>query len=399
MKMAATSSTRATRRRPTSSHDAEGFFTVGDIGYLNDDGYLFLCDRKSDMIIAGGINIYPAEIEGCIHEHPQVADVAVFGIPDDDMGEQIKAVVQPLPGVAGDDALRASIMEHVREKLGKYKWPRSIDFMDELPREPTGKLLKRKLRDPYWEGRDRDLMGPWCCDPDLHGGAGARVSGRLHALGRPVIGRFLTGLRDGRILAVRLADGRVLVPPTEYDPATSGRRGRGRPLDRGRSARHGAVVHLGRATAEGQARSRSRSRSRSSAPTAPTPRSCTWSTAAVRTRSRSVHGSRRVGAPNGSAITDIEAWMPLGDGEEPEPAPLHVPADDEQPVTGITVPISLKFVNTAGESTARYLVGLGEGKIIGGRAPNSTDVYADHAAPIRRPASRRRSRSRSATPA
>ena len=83
------------------SHDAEGYFTVGDVGYFNEDGYLFLCDRKSDMIIAGGVNIYPAEIEGCIHEHPQVADVAVFGIPDDDMGEQIKAVVEPMPGVAG----------------------------------------------------------------------------------------------------------------------------------------------------------------------------------------------------------------------------------------------------------------------------------------------------------
>jgi long-chain acyl-CoA synthetase len=143
--------------KTNKSHDAEGFFTVGDVGYFNEDGYLFLCDRKSDMIIAGGINIYPAEIEGCIHEHPQVADVAVFGIPDDDMGEQIKAVVQPLPGVAADDALRESIMEHVRSRIGKYKWPRSIDFVDELPREPTGKLLKRKLRDPYWEGRDRAI--------------------------------------------------------------------------------------------------------------------------------------------------------------------------------------------------------------------------------------------------
>ena len=139
------------------SHDAEGYFTVGDVGYLNEDGYLFLCDRKSDMIIAGGVNIYPAEIEGVIHEHPQVADVAVFGIPDPDMGEQIKAVIEPMPGVAPDDALRESVMEHVRGKLGKYKWPRSIDFTDELPREPTGKLLKRKLRDPYWEGRDRAI--------------------------------------------------------------------------------------------------------------------------------------------------------------------------------------------------------------------------------------------------
>src|SRR4051794_18674121 len=144
------------KAKTDSSHDAEGFFTVGDIGYFNEDGFLFLCDRKSDMIIAGGVNIYPAEIEGAIQEHPQVADVAVFGIPDEDMGEQIKAVVQPL-GVAGDEALRASIVEHIQKRLGKYKWPRSIDFVDELPREPTGKLLKRKLRDPYWEGRDRAI--------------------------------------------------------------------------------------------------------------------------------------------------------------------------------------------------------------------------------------------------
>ena len=136
------------------SHDAEGYFTVGDVGYLNDDGYLFLCDRKSDMIIAGGVNIYPAEIEGEILAHPSVADVGVFGIPDPDMGEQIKAVVQPIEGVEGDDALRASIMEHLAGRLAKFKWPRSIDFSDELPREPTGKLLKRKLRDPYWADRE-----------------------------------------------------------------------------------------------------------------------------------------------------------------------------------------------------------------------------------------------------
>jgi len=142
------------RAKTDESHDAEGFFTVGDVGYLNEDGYLFLCDRKSDMIIAGGVNIYPAEIEGEILAHPQVADVAVFGIPDTDMGEQIKAVVQPVEGVAGDDALAASIMEHLRPRLAKFKWPRSIDFTDELPREPTGKLLKRKLRDPYWADRE-----------------------------------------------------------------------------------------------------------------------------------------------------------------------------------------------------------------------------------------------------
>jgi long-chain acyl-CoA synthetase len=139
------------------NHDAEGYFTVGDVGYLNEDGFLFLCDRKSDMIIAGGVNIYPAEIEGEIQAHPQVQDVAVFGIPDEDMGEQIKAVVQPEEGVAGDEALRKSIMDHLAGRLAKFKWPRSIDFVDELPREPTGKLLKRQLRDPYWEGRERAI--------------------------------------------------------------------------------------------------------------------------------------------------------------------------------------------------------------------------------------------------
>lgn len=145
------------RAKTDENHDADGFFTVGDVGYFNEDGFLFLCDRKSDMIIAGGVNIYPAEIEGEILAHPQVADVAVFGIPDDDMGEQIKAVVQPVDGVVGDDELAASIMEHLQGRLAKFKWPRSIDFDPELPREPTGKLLKRRLRDPYWEGRERAI--------------------------------------------------------------------------------------------------------------------------------------------------------------------------------------------------------------------------------------------------
>jgi long-chain acyl-CoA synthetase len=145
------------KSKTDSSHDADGFFTVGDVGYLNEDGFLFLCDRKSDMIIAGGVNIYPAEIEGEILGHEQVDDVAVFGVPDDDMGEQIKAVVQPIPGVEADDDLRAAIMAHLETRLAKFKWPRTIDFVDELPREPTGKLLKRQLRDPYWEGRDRSI--------------------------------------------------------------------------------------------------------------------------------------------------------------------------------------------------------------------------------------------------
>jgi long-chain acyl-CoA synthetase len=145
------------KSKTDENHDAEGFFTVGDVGYLNEDGFLFLCDRKSDMIIAGGVNIYPAEIEGEILAHPGVGDVAVFGVPDDDMGEQIKAVVEPAAGYPAGDELAASIMEHLSGRLAKFKWPRSIDFSDELPREPTGKLLKRQLRDPYWEGRERAI--------------------------------------------------------------------------------------------------------------------------------------------------------------------------------------------------------------------------------------------------
>ena len=130
-----------------------GFFTVGDIGYLDEDGYLFLCDRKADMIISGGANIYPAESEGELIMHPLVADVAVFGIPDDEWGESVAAVVQPEEGAAAGPDLAASILASLDGRLARMKWPRSIDFADELPRDPSGKLLKRKLRAPYWDGR------------------------------------------------------------------------------------------------------------------------------------------------------------------------------------------------------------------------------------------------------
>jgi long-chain acyl-CoA synthetase len=137
----------------TEASRLRGFFTVGDIGYLDDDGYLFLCDRKSDMIISGGANIYPAEIEAEIILNPKVADVAVFGIPDEDWGEQIKAVVQPTVPGSGSDELAAEILASLDGRLARMKWPKTIDFLDELPRDPSGKLLKRKLRAPYWEGR------------------------------------------------------------------------------------------------------------------------------------------------------------------------------------------------------------------------------------------------------
>lgn len=137
----------------TRANRLRDFFTVGDIGYLDEDGFLFLCDRKADLIISGGANIYPAEIENELLVHPKVADVAVFGIPDDEWGEQIKAVVEPAEGVIPGPELAAELLDSLRGRLSTMKWPKTIDFIAEMPREPNGKLLKRKLRAPYWEGR------------------------------------------------------------------------------------------------------------------------------------------------------------------------------------------------------------------------------------------------------
>ena len=132
---------------------SEGFFTVGDIGYLDEDGYLFLYDRKSDMIISGGVNIYPAEVEAALVAHPKVDDVAVFGIPDESWGEQVKAVVQPTNSADAGPALEKELIDFCRERIAHFKCPKSVDFVDELPRDPNGKLYKRKVRDPYWQGR------------------------------------------------------------------------------------------------------------------------------------------------------------------------------------------------------------------------------------------------------
>ncbi|MBM7172487.1 acyl-CoA synthetase [Streptomyces sp. G44] len=133
------------------------FFTVGDLGLLDEDGYLFLRDRKIDMIISGGVNIYPAEIESALLTHPAVADAAVFGIPHDDWGEEVKAVVEAAEGRTADDALAAEILAHCERRLAGYKRPRSVDFIQTMPRDPNGKLYKRRLRDPYWEGRERTV--------------------------------------------------------------------------------------------------------------------------------------------------------------------------------------------------------------------------------------------------
>ncbi|MFC4058139.1 acyl-CoA synthetase [Planomonospora corallina] len=141
----------------TEANRLRDFFTVGDIGYLNEEGYLFLCDRKADMIISGGANIYPAEIENELMVHPKVGDVAVFGVPDEEWGEQIKAVVEPAPGVEPSPELAAELLASLEGRLARMKWPKSVDFIEEMPREPNGKLLKRRLRDPYWEGHDRAI--------------------------------------------------------------------------------------------------------------------------------------------------------------------------------------------------------------------------------------------------
>jgi len=127
-------------------------FTVGDIGYVDDGGYLYLTDRVSDMVIRGGVNIYPREIEEVLHTHPAVVDCAVFGVPDDRYGEQLHAVVEVRSPVAAE-ALQA----HVRERLADYKVPATVEFVDELPRNPNGKVIKRLLREQAWEGRERRI--------------------------------------------------------------------------------------------------------------------------------------------------------------------------------------------------------------------------------------------------
>ncbi|GLZ16171.1 acyl-CoA synthetase [Actinomadura sp. NBRC 104425] len=140
-----------------SIHRPDGLFTTGDIGYLDEGGYLYLADRAIDMIISGGVNIYPAEIEGVLITHPAVRDVAVFGVPDEEFGEQVKAAVEPADGFAPSDALAAELIAHCRAALAGYKAPRSVDFVDAMPRTPTGKLYKRILRDPYWKDHDRRI--------------------------------------------------------------------------------------------------------------------------------------------------------------------------------------------------------------------------------------------------
>lgn len=138
----------------TARNMREGFFSVGDIAYRDAEGYYYICDRKIDMIISGGVNIYPAEIEAVLSAHPAVLDVAVIGVPDDLWGESTKAVVELRPGAT---ATAEDLMAFCSERLADYKRPRSIDFVDALPRNPAGKLLKTLIREPYWKGAGRRI--------------------------------------------------------------------------------------------------------------------------------------------------------------------------------------------------------------------------------------------------
>lgn len=138
-------------------HLEPGVATSGDVGYLDDDGYVWLSDRRIDMIISGGVNIYPAEIEGVLQGHPDVADAAVIGVPDDEFGESVKAIVQTADGVDPDDALTSRLVAHCRQLLAGYKTPRSIDYLAEIPRSAAGKIQKRPLRETYWAGRERRI--------------------------------------------------------------------------------------------------------------------------------------------------------------------------------------------------------------------------------------------------
>ncbi len=135
-----------------------GWSTLGDIGRVDEDGFLYLTDRKANMIITGGVNVYPQETENVLTLHPKVQDVAVFGVPNADFGEEVKAVVQPVDMSLAGETLERELIAYCREHLADVKCPRSVDFREELPRHPTGKLYKRLLKDEYWKGHESRLL-------------------------------------------------------------------------------------------------------------------------------------------------------------------------------------------------------------------------------------------------
>jgi len=144
--------------KTASARTAQGWATVGDMGYVDADGYLYLTDRKANMIISGGVNIYPQEAENVLINHPAVADVAVFGIPNEEFGEEVKAVIEPVDFATAGPALERELLAYCHSHLAKIKCPRSIDFAAKLPRSETGKLYKRRIRDPYWEGHATRIL-------------------------------------------------------------------------------------------------------------------------------------------------------------------------------------------------------------------------------------------------
>ncbi|MEX2659054.1 MAG: AMP-binding protein [Acidimicrobiales bacterium] len=143
--------------RTASSRNDRGWSTLGDVGYVDEEGYLYLTDRKAYMIISGGVNIYPQEAENVLTVHPKVMDVAVIGVPNEDFGEEVKAIVQPIDQADAGPQLERELLAFCKEHLADYKCPRSVDFEEELPRHPTGKLYKRLLRDRYWEGHGSSI--------------------------------------------------------------------------------------------------------------------------------------------------------------------------------------------------------------------------------------------------
>ncbi len=141
-----------------NARSPEGWYNLGDVGYVDNDGYLYLTDRVSFTIVSGGVNIYPQEAENALVMHPAVADAAVFGVPNEDLGEEVKGVVQLLDGSLGSPPLEAELLEFCRSRLAGFKCPRSIDFIEELPRQETGKLYKRVLRDSYWGDKNSRII-------------------------------------------------------------------------------------------------------------------------------------------------------------------------------------------------------------------------------------------------
>jgi acyl-CoA synthetase (AMP-forming)/AMP-acid ligase II len=148
---------KAAEKTASVSND-RGWRSLGDMGYVDEDGYIYLTDRSTFMIVSGGVNIYPQEVENLLVMHPKLVDAAVFGVPNEEFGEEVKAVVQPADGVAAGPELEAELIAYCRARVATYKCPRTVEFDRELPRDPNGKLYKRRIRERYWQGRSSRIL-------------------------------------------------------------------------------------------------------------------------------------------------------------------------------------------------------------------------------------------------